>query len=156
MDRLLERLSEHLDEKIQVLSELIEFDQKQLAILSSAKSVEEIDASMIERDNYAEKILILNDKFASIYNELTKNALEVANMKSNLMDRIREKNQRVADLESQVTSLEKENRTVVDSFMQDQKKVIRNGRQTSRAAYGYYQNMSGAGGENSRLWDSKY
>jgi hypothetical protein len=52
--------------------------------------------------------------------------------------------------------MERENKARIDLVLKKERMTIKQGRQGSKAAYGYYRNMSGAGLDQSHTWDSKH
>ena len=156
MDNLLKQFTQYLDDKIRVLSDILDFNDKQALLLQDEKqNIDEIDVTMADKDGLSDQLVRLNDQFASLFGQLSEQLPAVIDQYEAQLKVIREKNQKVSELEQKVTDSEKRNRALVDQILQKEKQTIKQGRQGSRAAYGYYQNMSGANLGQSHTWDSK-
>ena len=156
MIELLNRLSGHLDAKLQVLSDIKKYNEELHMFLVQNHSAEEIDAMLMEMDPLAERLTQLDAEFKQIYPELTKNIEQIQNNCSPELKSIQVKNSKINILEQQLAEMDRENRSLVEQVLKKERLTIKQGRQGSKAAYGYYQNMNGMGLEQSHLWDSKH
>lgn len=156
MEKLLKEFAEYLDDKIRVLSDILKFNKDQEDILKKAEhNAEEIEATMDEKDRLSEILIGLNDRFDQLFTQLSEKLPAVKDQFPTQLQLIREKNVQVTELEQKVQDSEKKNRQLLDRFMGQERMAIKQSRQGSKAAYGYYQNMSGANLGQSHLWDSK-
>lgn len=156
MKELLNRFSEHLLLKRQMLCELKIFDEKQSVLLRGNCTAEEIDQSMTEKDKLVDQMIKINSLFSALYDELAEKLPPVRSQYTVQLQEIAGINNEIAGLEEQLAGLESQNRSLIDDFLKKEKSTIKQGRQSSKAALGYYQNMNGMGLEQSHLWDSKH
>lgn len=156
MESQLHILSESLDKKIEVLQRIQEYnlDQEQ-SFQAGRVSLEDFDEAVEQKGKLIEEINKLDEGFELLYaglsRELEGNREKYAGQIRTLQEKIR----RVTEMSMTIQAQEQRNRKLVEDFFAKERAGIREGRKASKAAYGYYKNMSAAGQGQSQFYDSK-
>ncbi len=158
MESQLNILSESLDKKLQVLREIQEYNVRQeRAFQQEEADIADFDRAIEEKDQLIDKLTKLDAGFEILYDrisqELQGNQEKYAVQIKALQDKISQ----VMDLSVAIQAQEARNKKLVEDYFAKARKGIKQGRQSSKAAYNYYKSMSGvgAGYSQSRNWDSK-
>lgn len=156
MESQLTILSESLDKKLQILTEIQEYNKKQEQSFSGETvNLEGFDEAIAEKGRLIEKLEKLDEGFEAVYHrladELKDNREKYKPQIMVLQDKIR----RVTELGVSVQAQEQRNKKLVEQYFARERSHIRQERKNSRAAYDYYRNMSGAAVTQSHFMDSK-
>lgn len=145
VEQKLDLLTSNLNKKTSLLKEMTDVLDKQLQLMDASDiQLEELDACMEKQGNLTEELVNLNAEADSLYEYLQKadisceagNASKIAHIKELLarittdFDNLQEKEQRA--------------RQRMEAFFQKERKNFGDGRRSSKAAFDYYRNMSGA------------
>lgn len=156
MENQLNILSESLDQKLQVLKEIQEYnDRQERAFKSEQADLDDFDAAMEEKERLIQKLTNLDEGFETLYDRV---AGELADNREKYAPRIKElqdKVARVMDMSVSIQAQEARNKKLVEDYFAKARTDLRQNRQTSKAAYDYYKNMSGVGYVPSQFMDSK-
>lgn len=156
MDNYLAILEDSLKQKDAVLDRLLEYSNAQEALLKEEKfSLEEFDALVDEKDALIQKLTKLDEGFEVLFARI-KNQLE--GNKDSYRQQIASLQQligRVTEKSVSIQAQEKRNKTMVESHFRSMRQEMRQGRKSSKAAYGYYKSMSGSNLDSSQFYDNK-
>lgn len=136
-------LEDSLKKKLTVLGHIKEVNQVQTDILKEEPvNIELFDQCVDEKDIYIEELTGLDEGFESLYDKIKQ---ELLGNKKAYADRIKQ----LQNLISQVTELsvsiqaqEERNKDLVAAWFKKERQELGQVRKSSKAAYGYYQNMS--------------
>ena len=140
----LDMLEESLVKKIRIMTQIEEANEKQKEILSSMDDdrSSEFDAIVDEKMELIDQLELLDEGFQSLFDRVKE---EVNNNKDLYNDNIR----RMQDLIQQITgksasieASEHRNKTLAEEFFSSARKKMNTSRQTSAAAFNYYQTMN--------------
>ena len=155
-ENYLQVLEESLRKKLTILDQLREYSRLQQEVFQSdVPDLEQYDSYVDAKDKLIDEIIMLDNGFEILYanvsQELKDNRDKYRDQIRILQDLVRKVTEESVALQTQ----EERNKTLVENFFRGQRTAIGQGRKSSRAAYGYYKNMSNAGVETSQFLDSK-
>ena len=145
VEQKLDLLTSNLNKKTSLLKEMTDVLDKQLQLMdASDMQLEELDACMEKQGNLTEELENLNAEAGSLYEYLQKadisaeagNASKIAHIKELLT-------QITTDFDT-LQEKEQNARQRMEAFFQKERKNFGDGRRSSKAAFDYYRNMSGA------------
>ena len=137
MGNYLKILEESLHKKLQVLDEIQAYNEKQRKIFQSEDiKLDEFDAAVEEKGKLIEQVSRLDEGFETLY----------ANVAKQL-----EGNRESVSVQAQ----EARNKALIEAYFTNERSQLRQGRQASKAAYGYYKNMNNSNVVPPQFLDSK-
>lgn len=145
VEQKMDLLTSNLNKKSSLLKEMADVLDKQLQLMdASDMQLEELDACMEKQGNLTEELENLNAEAGSLYEYLQKadisaeagNASKIAHIKELLT-------QITTDFDT-LQEKEQNARQRMEAFFQKERKNFGDGRRSSKAAFDYYRNMSGA------------
>lgn len=145
VEQELDLLTSNLNKKSVLLKEMSDVLERQLQLLdTSDMQMEELDLCMEKQGNLTEELESLNEEADSLYEYLQKadisaevgNASKIAHIKELLT-------QITTDFDN-LQEKEQSARQRLDALFQKERKNFGDGRRSSKAAFDYYRNMSGA------------
>lgn len=156
INNYLEILEESLQKKSAVLDEIIEYNRSQEKLLMIEKiTMEDLDANMEQKDGLIRKLTELDEGFEVLYGR-------VKEQLSGNKDAYKVQIRRMQELISQITeksvsiqAQEARNKKLIEDYFLKERSQLRQGKQASKAAYGYYKNMSNTGAMLSQFMDQK-
>lgn len=156
LDTYLSVLQESLKKKITALKYIEEINNAQEEILKAEGfDMEAFDRTVDEKDSYINELNKLDEGFETLYEkikaELLPNKAKYAVQIKQLQSLISEITDRSVTIQAQ----ESRNKKMVEQKFARERQNLGRVRISSKAAYGYYQNMSKSGGVNSRFMDEK-
>lgn len=156
MGNYLSILEESLRKKLIVLDKIQVYNEKQYECFSKEiVDMAGFDAAIEEKGKLIEELTKLDEGFETLYaniaEQLKKNKEAYASQIKVLQELIRQVTEKSVSIQAQ----EARNKALVESYFAKEKKQIREGRTTSKAAYGYYKNLDKAALEASRAFDLK-
>lgn len=156
MENSLTLLSESLDQKISVLEDIQAYNQKQeKALTEQTPDLDSFDEALEEKEELIQRVEKLDEGFETLYARVKE---ELDGNRAAYADRIRElqeKIRQITDMSVAIQAEEARNKKLIEEYFAKAKAGIRQGRQSSKAAYDYYRNMSGAGITAPQFMDSK-
>ncbi|MCM1099934.1 MAG: flagellar protein FlgN [Clostridium sp.] len=156
MENQLNILSESLDRKVWVLREIQEYnDRQEQAFKSEQADLDSFDAAIEEKERLIQELTKLDEGFEALYDRV---AGELKDNRGKYAPKIRELQDKVAevmDLSVAIQAQEARNKKLVEDYFAKARTDLHRNRQTSKAAYDYYKNMSGTGYASSQFMDSK-
>lgn len=156
MDNYLKILEESLRKKLQVLDEIQAYNEKQKQVFQSdSVELDEFDAAVEEKGKLIEQISKLDEGFEVLYSNVAK---ELEGNKEKYTKQIQTLKQLVQQVTEKGVSIqvqEARNKALIESYFAREREQIRQGRQASKAAYGYYKSMSNTNTVPPQFLDSK-
>lgn len=149
-------LEESLEKKSAVLDEIMSYNNAQEQLLKNEKiSMEELDANMENKDALIQKILDLDAGFESLYERISGQLLADKDAYKVQIGRLQKLIQQVTEKSVSVQAQEARNKKLIDDYFAREKGKLRQGRQTSKAAYGYYKSISNSNAVSPQFMDQK-
>lgn len=150
-------LSENLDNKISVLESIKEYNVIQNKMLSVAEiDIDDFNVDLDKKEKLIQKLEELDEGFDEIYRELEDQIQSRKEMLGVQIRSVQKKIARINELSTEINELEASNKNLITSHIDKIKASIKQGRQGAKAAYGYYQNMSGGLYNKNQIMDSKF
>lgn len=156
MGNYLDILEASLRKKLKVLDKIQVYNEKQYESFSQEEvDMTGFDAAIEEKGKLIEELTKLDEGFETLYaniagqlqSEKSKYAAQIKTMQ----ELIRQVTEKSVSIQAQ----ESRNKALIEAYFAKEKKQIREGRVSSKAAYGYYKNLDKAALEASRAFDLK-
>lgn len=156
MENQLTILAESLDKKIQVLTEIQEYNKRQEQVFSAeAVDMEGFDAAVEEKGKLIEKLTLLDSGFESMYAKLSEQLKDNRAKYAAEIRTLQEKITTITEMSVTIQAQEKRNKQLVEQFFAKERMGLQQSRRTSKAAYDYYRRVSSVSSEQPRFYDSK-
>ncbi len=157
MSNYLTVLEESLQKKITVLEQIQEYNERQRQIFQEGNpKLNEFDSYIEEKAKLIDEINKLDNGFEILYAnvsaELQGNREKYATQIKALQELITQVTEKSVVIQAQ----EARNKTLIEEYFAKQRSGIREGRKSSKAAIGYYKNMSKSNYVESHYLDSKH
>lgn len=149
-------LEESLVKKLKVLEHIKEVNQAQTVLMKEKPvNLEAFDQCVDEKDLYIKELTDLDDGFEALYDkikeELVGNREKYAEQIRRLQDLITE----VTDSSVSIQAQENRNKELMAAYFKEEREALGQVRKSSKAAYGYYQNMNKKPTQQSYFMDKK-
>lgn len=155
MENQLNILSESLDRKLEVLQEIQEYNARQeQAFQQEQADLDGFDEAMEEKERLIEKLTLLDEGFETLYEKIAESLKNDRERYAPQIKTLQEKVTQVTELSVAVQAQEARNKQLIEAYFAKARSGLKRSRQSSRAAYDYYKNMSGGYGA-SQFVDSK-
>ena len=149
-------LEESLEQKAAVLDEIMGYCREQEALLKQdTLSLEEFDACVDKKDACIQKLNKLDEGFEALYERLKEQLAAGKDAYKDQIARIQQKITVITEKSVSIQTQEARNKKMVEGYFAKERKQLRQGRQTSKAAYGYYKNMNNSNEVPPQFLDSK-
>lgn len=149
-------LAESLDQKAAVLDEIAEYNKQQEMLLKQETlDLEDFDSYVDKKDAAIQKLTKLDEGFETLYANVKE---QLAAGKDAYKDQIAVLQQKVTLVTEKSVSIqtqEARNKKLLEDYFTKERSRLRQGRQSSKAAYGYYKNMSNSNTTPPQFLDSK-
>lgn len=156
MENQLNVLAESLDKKIQVLTEIQEYNKKQEAAFKNGQAdIETFDEAVEEKGLLIEKLTRLDDGFEMMYNRLAEQLEGNREKYAAQIKEMQAKIKTITDMSMTIQTQEARNKKLIEDYFSKARSRVGQNRKSSRAAYDYYKNMSGSGLTIPRYMDDK-
>lgn len=156
MDNYLKILEESLRKKLQVLDEIQAYNEKQKQVFQSdSVELDEFDAAVEEKGKLIEQISKLDEGFEVLYSNVAKELESNKEKYATQIQTLKQLVQQVTEKGVSVQAQEARNKALIESYFAKEREQIRQGRQASKAAYGYYKSMSNTNTVPPQFLDSK-
>lgn len=143
IDNYLDILEDSLHKKIAVLDEIAEYNNKQEQLLKKETlSIEELDKNMEEKAILIQKVASLDDGFESVYEKIKEQLLNNKDSYETQIRNIQNLISVVTEKSVSIQGQEARNKQLIEGYFSRERNQLRQGRKASKAAYGYYKNMS--------------
>ena len=141
----LDSLTSNLNKKSILLKEMSDVLERQLQLLdTSDMQMEELDLYMEKQGNLTEELEALNEEADSLYEYLQKADISTEAGNASKIAHIKELLAQITTDFDNLQEKEQNARRRMDAFFQKERKNFGDGRRSSKAAFDYYKNMSGA------------
>ena len=154
MENYLEILTDSLKKKSKVLDEIMLYysDQENL-LRQESISLEELDANMELKDGLIQKLVQLDDGFETLYERIKEKLLTQKDQYKAQIGQMQELISEITEKSVSIQAQEARNKGMIENYFARERGQLRQSRQVSKAAYGYYKSMSN--GVSSQLLDQK-
>lgn len=136
-------LEESLRKKLQVMAEIQKYNLRQQEIFQAEKvDIDRFDEYVAEKGDLINKLTILDDGFGALY---TKVAEELKSNREQYADQIKTLQELVTEVTENsvvIQAQEARNKKLIEDYFKKERAGIKRGRQTSKAAVGYYKTMN--------------
>ena len=157
MNNSLNVLSESLDMKLDVLSKIKEYTERQKAVFEEeAPDIDEFDKLVDEKDVLVDKLISLDDGFEQLFQEVSAELKVNKDKYSSQIKQMQDKIGRITELSASIQAQESRNKKAIEEYFSRERQGIKQNRVSSKAAYDYYRNMSGMNIQQPGFLDSKH
>lgn len=154
MENYLEILTDSLKKKSKVLDEIMQYNSDQENLLRQESiSLEELDANMELKDGLIQKLVQLDDGFETLYERIKEQLLTQKDQYKAQIGQMQELISEITEKSVSIQAQEARNKGMIENYFARERGQLRQSRQVSKAAYGYYKSMSN--GVSSQLLDQK-
>lgn len=154
MENYLEILTDSLKKKSKVLDEIMRYNSDQENLLRQESiSLEELDANMELKDGLVQKLVQLDDGFETLYERIKEQLLTQKDQYKAQIGQMQELISGITEKSVSIQAQEARNKGMIENYFARERGQLRQSRQVSKAAYGYYKSMSN--GVSSQLLDQK-
>ena len=149
-------LEESLQKKSAVLDEIGEYNSAQEQLLKGESlSLEALDDNMEKKDALIQKLMDLDAGFESLYARISEQLLTNKDAYKAQIARLQQLIQQVTEKSVSIQAQEARNKKLVDDYFAKERNRLRQGRQSSKAAYGYYKSISNSNTVSPQFMDQK-
>ena len=156
MESYLDILDTSLQKKSELLDRILQICKQQLQLLDgSDMTLAAYDAYVDQKSECIDALAKLDEGFELLYQNI---AEELSGNRAKYADKIKHLQQlvqEVTDKSVSVQALEARNKSKVEEYFKKEKKVLQSARQTSKAAFNYYQNMNNRNHVEAQFMDQK-
>jgi len=136
-------LEESLKKKLQVMDEIQKYNLRQQNIFQSNQvDLDKFDEYVAEKGELIDRLTALDSGFEKLYAKVSE---ELGSNREQYGAQIKRLQRLVAEVTEQSMSIqaqEARNKKLIEDYFGKERQKIRQGRQSSKAAYGYYKSMS--------------
>lgn len=155
-EKYLSVMEESLEKKIQILTKIQEYNQRQQEILQAQNvELEKFDECVDRKDELIEELTALDSGFEALYENLSE---ELQGNREKYAQHIKRLQDLVSDVMEQSVTIqaqEARNKKLVEDYFRRERKQIGQTRKNSQAAYDYYKSMSQSNAAPPQFMDSK-
>ena len=156
MESQLDILSESLDQKLAVLQEIQEYNERQAQDFSEGRAdMDSFDEAVEEKDRLIEKLSKLDEGFELLYEKLAEELKGNRERYAVQIKALQDKVSQVTEMSVTIQAQEARNKKLVEAYFAEVRRGLHQNRKNSKAAYDYYKNMNGTAGQHSHFMDSK-
>lgn len=156
MNNYLDILEAALRKKITVLDKIQVYNEKQHESFSKEPiDMEEFDAAIEEKGRLIEELTKLDDGFEILYANIAKQLETEKEKYASQIKVLQELIRHITEKSVTIQAQEARNKALIEAYFAKEKGQIREGRVSSKVAYGYYKNLDKANLESSRVFDLK-
>ena len=156
MDNYLDILEESLQKKLEVLEEIIVYNQEQEQLLrKESVSLEELDENMSHKDELIQKVTALDEGFETLYERIKE---QILTHKDDYKEQIRKLQQLISKVTEKSVSIqaqEARNKKLIEDYFKRERSQLRQNRQSSKAAYNYYKSVNNTNVVMPQMMDQK-
>lgn len=156
MENQLTILAESLEQKIQVLKKIQEYNRLQEQTFTNGEAkLQSFDSAVEEKGRLIEELKRLDEGFELLYERL---ARQLEGNREKYAPQIRGIQQlitQVTELSVSIQAQEVRNKQLIEQFFAKERAGLRQNRKSSKAAYDYYKGMNNTAFPQSRYYDNK-
>ncbi len=138
LDRYLKILSESLDKKTEMLTEIERLSREQSDLIKDMAELEDIDANMNAKDELITDLLKLDEGFEALYENIRTELIDSKDEHKEQIAQIQGKITKVMELSTSIEAVEARNKAEMEKRFSFERKNIQDQRKVSTAAYDYY------------------
>jgi hypothetical protein len=140
----LDMLEESLQKKVEILTKIEEQNEKQRDVLNDAENVDEaaFDATVDAKSKLIDEINSLDDGFQSLFDRVKE---EIGNHKEQYADQIQRMQKLIQEITGKSASIEASehrNKRMAEKYFNTARESMNQSRNSSSAAFNYYQTMN--------------
>lgn len=136
-------LEDSLQKKLTALEHIKEVNQVQTGILQEEPvNIELFDGCVDEKDIYIEELTRLDEGFESLYDKIKQELLGNKEAYAESIKRLQKLISQITELSVSIQAQEERNKELIAAYFKKERQELGKARRSSKAAYGYYQNMS--------------
>ena len=156
MENQLTILSESLDEKLEVLQKIQDYNKRQEEIFSA----ENVDMSLFddaveEKQRLIDEVVHLDEGFEIMYEKLARELEDNRERYAAQIHELQKKVSQVTELSVSVQAQETRNKKLIENYFAKERANIGQRRKNAKSAFDYYKSMSGNGYVQPQMYDSK-
>ena len=156
IENYLKILEDSLKKKSKVLDEIISYNQEQETLLKQESvSLDELDANMSLKDELIQKLVKLDEGFENLYEKIREQLLANKALYAEQISRLQKLISEVTEKSVSIQAQETRNKKLIEVYFTNEKSQLRQGRQVSKAAYGYYKSMNNMNVVPPQIMDQK-
>ncbi len=156
MENQLSILSESLDQKIQLLQEIQEYNKRQeQAFSADTVDISGFDEAVEEKGRLIERLIKLDEGFELLYARIAEQLKDNRQKYASEIGQLQQKITQVTELGNAVQVQEMRNKQLVEQFFAKERAGINQNRRASKVAYDYYKKMNNSSVVQSQFYDSK-
>lgn len=145
VEQKMDLLTSNLNKKSSLLKEMADVLDKQLQLMDASDTqLEELDLCMEKQGNLTEELESLNAEADSLYEYLQKADISAEANNASKIAQIKELLTQITTDFDNLQEKEQNARQRMEAFFRKERKNFGDGRRSSKAAFDYYRNMSGA------------
>ena len=143
LNNYLNILEDSLKKKIEILERIDEVNRVQSDLLKGEQAdLENFDRCVDEKDLYIKELEKLDEGFDTLYEKIKQELLGNKAQYADQIKRLQKLITEITDRSVSIQAQESRNKALVEKYFAEQRKELGQVRKSSKAAYGYYQNMS--------------
>ena len=156
IENYLNILEDSLLKKKDVLRRIQEVNETQTQILKTEPvDLELFDQGVDEKDLYIKELTVLDEGFENLYDKIKEELIGNKQKYAKKIKKLQQLISEITDTSVSIQAQEERNKTLVETCFKKERSNLGKSRKNSKAAYGYYQNMSKAGVQESFFMDKK-
>lgn len=149
-------LENSLIKKKKILSDIEEANRAQSELFNDNKlDMEKYDKLVDCKATYIKELEELDVGFEALYQKIKQELLQNKALYADQIKCIQDLIGEITEKSVSIQAQESRNKDLVTAFFKQERQVLGQGRRFSKAAYGYYQNLSKAVQEETRVMDMK-
>ena len=149
-------LEDSLKQKKTILEEIAGYNVMQEVLLKQENmSLEKFDEYVDKKDTLIQKIVSLDEGFDSLYEKVREQLISNKDSYKEQIARIQQLITEVTEKGVKIQTQEARNRDLLTAYFSKERASLKRGRKSSKAAPGYYQNLSKAAREDASTMDMK-
>lgn len=156
LNNYLNILEDSLKKKIEILERIDEVNRVQSDLLKGEQAdLENFDRCVDEKDLYIKELEKLDEGFDTLYEKIKQELLGNKAQYADQIKRLQKLITEITDRSVSIQAQESRNKALVEKYFAEQRKELGQIRKSSKAAYGYYQNMSKSNTAPPQFMDKK-
>ncbi len=156
MDNYIDILEDSLKQKTGILQQILDYcDAQESLLMVDSLSMTEFDRIVDQKDILIKKLVQIDEGFEAVY-ERVKNQL--SDSRETYKSQLKSIQMLIADITEKSVSIqakEQRNKAMLEQYFAKERKSMRQGMKTSKAAFDYYKSMSNASVMASSYLDQK-
>ena len=140
----LDMLEESLIKKIEIMNKIQDENERQKELLKNPDKVDEkaFDEILDVKGNLIEELISLDDGFQSLFDRVKEEVGQNKDLYKDQIKRMQEYIQEITGLSASIEAAEHRNKKLAEEYFTTARRKMEFSRQTSSAAFNYYQTMN--------------